>query len=195
MLIDMYNNSRNCTSIRTESVSFCTISLSPPIRGRGLKFVYFWLVIWFMKMVAPYTGAWIEIPREKAEKEKRVTSPPIRGRGLKSYIVFEGEMSRAVAPYTGAWIEISNDWAQRQGGESRPLYGGVDWNIVSRNLCDLVLDKSPPIRGRGLKLFHPANGLRWYSRPLYGGVDWNWLSDVEWYDLDSSPPIRGRGLK
>ena len=54
-------------------------------------------------MVAPYTGAWIEI------LNRRVT-----------------EVEEIVAPYTGAWIEI---WIIQEASlitEGRSLHGSVD---------------------------------------------------------------------
>ena len=56
-------------------------------------------------IVAPFTGAWIEIyfylifPRP-------VMSLPSRGRGLKSNIRADLGNVAIVAPFTGAWIEI-----------------------------------------------------------------------------------------
>ncbi len=54
-------------------------------------------------MVAPYTGAWIEITIYRIEWT-----------------------ARSVAPYTGAWIEIAFKNAAALGYFGRPLYGGVD---------------------------------------------------------------------
>ena len=53
-------------------------------------------------MVAPYTGAWIEIILENGNFAKR-----------------------PVAPYTGAWIEIYS-LCMIQKGISRTLHGCVD---------------------------------------------------------------------
>ena len=54
-------------------------------------------------MVAPYTGAWIEI----------------------SWIV-GSHLFALVAPYTGAWIEISKPQSQNRPITGRTLHGCVD---------------------------------------------------------------------
>ena len=48
---------------------------------RGLKFLF--LSGLFRRQVAPYAGAWIEMPKR-----------------------FTGQINERVAPYAGAWIEI-----------------------------------------------------------------------------------------
>ena len=78
-------------------------------------------------MVAPFTGAWIEIPWREANHRGHVSLPsrerglklrlspaevfaekslPSRERGLKFGLVAEDLGVMAVAPFTGAWIEI-----------------------------------------------------------------------------------------
>ena len=54
-------------------------------------------------MVAPFTGAWIEIVERK-----------------------EFECYRPVAPFTGAWIEISIAGLSAINAPRRSLHGGVD---------------------------------------------------------------------
>ena len=54
-------------------------------------------------LVAPYTGAWIEITRRE------------RGHG-----------NHIVAPYTGAWIEILTDRFTHLEISGRSLHGSVD---------------------------------------------------------------------
>ena len=56
--------------------------MSLPSRGRGLKY-YQRLLSDYGFVVAPFTGAWIEMPA-----------------------FIKGDILRAVAPFTGAWIEI-----------------------------------------------------------------------------------------
>ena len=78
-------------------------------------------------MVAPYTGAWIEIKKSVAFILYSFTSPPIRGRGLKYRGYCLLWPTPLVAPYTGAWIEIfSADIYNDLSFWCRPLYGGVD---------------------------------------------------------------------
>ena len=56
-------------------------------------------------LVAPYTGAWIEIVY-CVHCVKTMESLPTRERGLKSVEVPAQVDDVGVAPYTGAWIEI-----------------------------------------------------------------------------------------
>ena len=78
------------------------ISQSHPTRVRGLKFQSSALLAQFL-LVAPYTGAWIEI-------------------------TFVGEVENfiEVAPYTGAWIEIADSIINRSNSSCRTLHGCVD---------------------------------------------------------------------
>ena len=57
-------------------------------------------------MVAPFTGAWIEIRSERDHVLAFVTSLPSRERGLKFVMGAERKIKQLVAPFTGAWIEI-----------------------------------------------------------------------------------------
>ncbi|WP_404351820.1 hypothetical protein [Caproicibacterium sp. XB2] len=56
-----------------------------------------------MSIVAPYTGAWIEITAADAQVQKL-----------------------QVAPYTGAWIEIAIADVSIAGKGGRSLHGSVD---------------------------------------------------------------------
>ena len=56
--------------------------------------------------VAPYAGAWIEILVIKPQREKGKRSLPTRERGLKYVIMYHQHSAICVAPYAGAWIEI-----------------------------------------------------------------------------------------
>ena len=60
----------------------------------------------FLTCVAPFTGAWIEIP-EKRLKMLGLESLPSRERGLKSSGSTTSTNHLPVAPFTGAWIEIT----------------------------------------------------------------------------------------
>ena len=57
------------------------------------------------RQVAPFTGAWIEIPAA-ADRSGICESLPSRERGLKSPGPWAQVPFRLVAPFTGAWIEI-----------------------------------------------------------------------------------------
>ena len=56
--------------------------------------------------VAPFAGAWIEIPAFQGYAT-RAESLPSRERGLKSFINRLVIMVTIVAPFAGAWIEIA----------------------------------------------------------------------------------------
>ena len=75
--------------------------------------------------VAPYTGAWIEIP-DPVVYRLVPGSLPTRERGLKYKLIRFDAKNVQVAPYTGAWIEINYlevNWIRRY---SRSLHGSVD---------------------------------------------------------------------
>ena len=58
-------------------------------------------------MVAPFTGAWIEIGR-RYWPIRLHSSLPSRERGLKFRGAAGEDRGQRVAPFTGAWIEISS---------------------------------------------------------------------------------------
>ena len=57
-------------------------------------------------MVAPFVGAWIEIPAHSLRWPRRQRSLPSWGRGLKSDSVVVAAYGTGVAPFVGAWIEM-----------------------------------------------------------------------------------------
>ena len=99
--------------------------------------------------VAPYTGAWIEIGNLVLWALVHIRSPPIRGRGLKYSILspFVGRL--LVAPYTGAWIEIETAVQPEETAQAVAPYTGA-WIEI----------EFPETIRKFLK-----------GRPLYGGVD------------------------
>ena len=79
-------------------------------------------------VVAPYTGAWIEILSACGRTKIEYGVAPYTGAWIEiCYILQIGLILTGVAPYTGAWIEIDPKayyiYLQHKG---RPLYGGVD---------------------------------------------------------------------
>ena len=75
---------------------------SLPSRERGLKLpARYYNIIYII--VAPFTGAWIEMVR------------PTRTRRL-----------YGVAPFTGAWIEIRAQFLNKVQSQRRSLHGSVD---------------------------------------------------------------------
>ena len=57
-------------------------------------------------VVAPFTGAWIEIRRARRNRTQECESHPSRVRGLKCKTQHSHGCTNDVAPFTGAWIEI-----------------------------------------------------------------------------------------
>ena len=100
-----------------------------------------------MRIVAPFTGAWIEIQFVPAHGTG-AASLPSRERGLKFERIRRGLDRIQVAPFTGAWIEIlgrvrdaldvfvapfTGAWIEIQASsksssedKSRSLHGSVD---------------------------------------------------------------------
>ena len=95
-------------------------------------------------VVAPYTGAWIEI-----------------------FSLKSASLALTVAPYTGAWIEIG----QAQQWSIRPCvapYTGA-WIEINKGERQLSLIKSHPTRVRGLKFKDTAeNIMAWLVAPYTG---------------------------
>ena len=78
---------------------------SLPTRERGLK-CRSSLTGCRAGRVAPYTGAWIEIPADNGSGGKR-TVAPYTGAWIEIIIYISLKFCSIVAPYTGAWIEIA----------------------------------------------------------------------------------------
>ena len=55
-------------------------------------------------MVAPFAGAWIEIPVSSVGYTKTEMSLPSRERGLKFKQQKKSRDANSVAPFAGAWI-------------------------------------------------------------------------------------------
>ena len=80
--------------------------MSQPSRVRGLKFGTTGLCADTLHTVAPFTGAWIEIPGANYKRKSFFRSHPSRVRGLKYRVNVKACFLGKVAPFTGAWIEI-----------------------------------------------------------------------------------------
>ena len=79
--------------------------MSHPSRVRGLKF-HDPVGGSSVNLVAPFTGAWIEIKKVLRDYETVRVSHPSRVRGLKFSLSHIKGKAIVVAPFTGAWIEI-----------------------------------------------------------------------------------------
>ena len=77
-------------------------------------------------MVAPFTGAWIEISNLRNISSGCWKSHPSRVRGLKLCQRNDVFDNRGVAPFTGAWIEIKRQAFRLQRLSGRTLHGCVD---------------------------------------------------------------------
>ena len=82
---------------------------SLPSRERGLKLRIVCRLI-SSKCVAPFAGAWIEIPDGRLQRPELLRSLPSRERGLKSiWNISQNYTLLSVAPFAGAWIEIAEN--------------------------------------------------------------------------------------
>ena len=95
------------TVLYKENEICCIILLSLPSRERGLK-SFNPTAENMAKWVAPFAGAWIEIP-SITTITSWVLSLPSRERGLKFPDTLLDEYDTLVAPFAGAWIEIACD--------------------------------------------------------------------------------------
>ena len=98
-------------------------------------------------LVAPYTGAWIEIFSQYLNK-------------------YAGQ----VAPYTGAWIEI-NSGAATPGVPTVAPYTGAWIEIMRGTPFPRPRFRSLPTRERGLKLKSASRAALVKRRSLHGSVD------------------------
>ena len=98
------------------------------------------------KIVAPFTGVWIE-----------------------TNIIFVCQWKRKVAPFTGVWIETATISGIRRHQCVAP-FTGVWIETLMSSTC-AVRRKSPPSRGCGLKHLFVSAPDDDVSRPLHGGVD------------------------
>ena len=79
-----------------------------------------------LQSVAPFTGAWIEIPPCSGDCCAPCRSLPSRERGLKFFRVCLMDDKLLVAPFTGAWIEICGKDSIATWLARRSLHGSVD---------------------------------------------------------------------
>ena len=97
-------------------------------------------------LVAPFTGAWIEIKTH-------------------GYSVLYSD----VAPFTGAWIEITPDQFDYEPDGVAPFTGA--WIEISIPALTICLSKSLPSRERGLKFADERLVGGAFGRSLHGSVD------------------------
>ena len=122
--------------------------------------------------VAPYAGAWVEMPNLK----------------IKGFFVY-------VAPFADAWVEINSNKSNFSNSNSRTLCGCVSWNVCDEagNLdayrhtlrgceswnyqCSPVFLRNnvAPFTGAWVEIKNRAKFIFSCSRTLYGRVSWNIL--------------------
>ena len=124
-----------------------------------------------------------------------VKSPSLRGRGLKWYLFKIFCKSSLVALFTRAWIEMVAIEYHDVFKRRRPLYEGVDWNgtII---FCMCEVDKSPSLRGRGLKSWYSLHILSVSCVALFtrAWIEISYRTQADAF-FRASPSLRGRGLK
>ena len=97
---------------------------SHPSRVRGLKFD-FCIRPRTETIVAPFTGAWIEMsPTDLLEQASGVA--PFTGAWIEIRMQRSARYLTTVAPFTGAWIEIPWWAISARIQRSRTLHGCVD---------------------------------------------------------------------
>ena len=111
--------------------------------------------------VAPFTGAWIEIPILSADRGLR-RSHPSRVRGLKYYRMQLQGRRHLVAPFTGAWIEIRGTMRRTSCNTVAPFTGA--WIEIRRIDRRDAPGSSHPSRVRGLK--YPRGGRMTANTPV-----------------------------
>ena len=100
--------------------------------------------------VAPFAGAWIEMCLSLFCVRMRYTSLPSRERGLKFPVRLAGIAQAFVAPFAGAWIEIGILCPPLYKWEVAPFAGArIE---IAGGLAGPEPPQSLPSRERGLKL-------------------------------------------
>ena len=120
---------------------------SLPSRERGLKYPRTGY-LHDIEMVAPFTGAWIEIGHHRGDREG-LSVAPFTGAWIEMLRLSQGPYHRIVAPFTGAWIEIGFPAVKERSTPSLPSRErGLKY------YREQVIDRicwSLPSRERGLK--------------------------------------------
>ncbi len=123
-------------------------SSSLPSRERGLKYNLRFDGA-FIVYVAPFAGAWIEIPEEGALDESAIVAP-FAGAWIEIEMLYAMGAISSVAPFAGAWIEITQRNCIGIIGYVAPFAGA--WIEI---FIEVVLPNgartSLPSRERGLK--------------------------------------------
>ena len=144
-----------------------------PFTGAWIEIIPIENVLGQKIRVAPFTGAWIEIIRSVFPFLFLFSSHPSRVRGLKWLNQDAVWRIFFVAPFTGAWIEISCTPVESHG---RMLVA--------------------PFTGAWIEIIGPSWQVPAYCcRTLHGCVDWNLQGIDRVKHISRSHPSRVRGLK
>ena len=141
--------------------------LSLPTRERELK-LSFKLNNQKIILVAPHTGAWIEIMIDKEYFEK-IKVAPHTGAWIEicNALTTVNRLNR-VAPHTGAWIEISTYLPVMELNKSRSPHGSVNWNHHWKVIFNIKI-WSLPTRERELKYgYNTLTMLLYFVAPHTG---------------------------
>ena len=121
-------------------------------------------------IVAPFAGAWIEIPKIMNSILVADRSLPSRERGLKFRVGIYAVYIFAVAPFAGAWIEIWFPPFRDLTGHVAPFAGA--WiEIIYKGFCEFV-SVVAPFAGAWIEIkMHLTKRSQCHCRSLRGSVD------------------------
>ena len=119
-------------------------------------------------VVAPFAGAWIEIPSWCYHPEQERPSLPSRERGLKLQCL-QLLILLPVAPFAGAWIEMRFIATSPTPGKVAPFAGA--WIEINDSALNIRPLSSLPSRERGLKYRPAVHSPIRSGRSLRGSVD------------------------
>ena len=106
---------------------------------------------WWIREVAPFTGAWIEIEEYDEDNRTFYESLPSRERGLKSLPAPAGSRLMHVAPFTGAWIEICRSATSAPCRSVAPFTGA--WIEIRTCSCSAPTRRVAPFTGAWIEIF------------------------------------------
>ena len=141
---------------------------SLPSRGRGLKYIEAYNVAHEL-LVAPFTGAWIEINSVRVDRCLPFTVAPFTGAWIEITTNKQNPTKKLSLPSRGRGLKFFNLHNNHSTMESLPSQSrGLKYPY---NLGRWDIEKSLPSRGRGLKSVLVGHFYSRSSRSLHGGVD------------------------
>ena len=152
---------------------WANLKASHPSRVRGLKCRWNG-TRWHLFVVAPFTGAWIEINDDKY-KEILFISHPSRVRGLKFEHMIHAQQTAPSHPSRVRGLKYSPLSASCWLPESHPsrVRGLKSLPAICRSRPVFVA----PFTGAWIEILQRVGIIcSWCGRTLHGCVDWNWIS-------------------